>query len=102
MSFFQDVYEIVKKIPYGKVATYGQIAIMTGKPKNARIVGYALHKNPEPNVIPCHRVIFADGSVSDGFAFGGPDVQYQLLLNEGITFNEFGKVIMDLHRWNGD
>ena len=101
MAFAEDVYEIVKNIPYGKVASYGQVASMAGRPRNARVVGYALHRNPEPDVIPCHRVVFVDGSVCTGYAFGGPDVQRQLLANEGITFDEDGKVRMDVHSWNG-
>ena len=68
MAFAEDVYEIVKNIPYGKVASYGQVASMAGRPRNARVVGYALHRNPEPDVIPCHRVVFVDGSVCTGYA----------------------------------
>lgn len=96
-NFSEKVYEVVKKIPKGCVASYGQVAALAGNPRASRIVGYALHRNPEPGVIPCHRVVFKDGSVSTGFAFGGPGVQRELLENEGVTFTPDGKVDMKLH-----
>ena len=86
LSFSQQVYQVVRRIPRGKVATYGQVASLTGHPRNARFVGYALHDNPEPGVIPCHRVVFRDGSLAPGFAFGGPERQRQLLEDEGVHF----------------
>ena len=58
---FSAIYEAVRKIPRGKVATYGQIAAMCGNPRLAQVVGYALHKNPEPGVIPCHRIVSRKG-----------------------------------------
>lgn len=85
-SFNQRVYEVVRRIPEGAVATYGQVAVLAGSPRNARLVGYALHANPEPGVIPCHRVVFRDGSLAPGFAFGGPDAQRCLLEDEGVVF----------------
>ena len=78
--FSRHVYEVVRRIPKGKVATYGQVAALAGAPRNARFVGYALHSNPEPGVIPCHRVVFRDGS------FGGPERQRLLLEEEGVVF----------------
>ena len=85
-AFNQRVYEVVRRIPQGQVATYGQVAALAGNPRNARMVGYALHVNPEPGVIPCHRVVFRDGSMAPGFAFGGPDRQRELLEREGVCF----------------
>ena len=85
-SFSQRVYEVVKRIPAGKVATYGQVAALAGAPRNARFVGFALHANPEPGVIPCHRVVFRDGSLAPGFAFGGEQRQRELLEDEGVVF----------------
>lgn len=85
-SFNQRVYDVVRRIPRGKVATYGQVAALAGAPRNARFVGFALHSNPEPGVIPCHRVVFRDGSLAPGFAFGGPDEQRALLEDEGVRF----------------
>ena len=85
-GFFERVYEVVEQIPEGMVATYGQVALLAGRPRSARYVGYALHSNPRPGEIPCHRVVFADGRICEGFAFGGPDAQRELLLGEGVTF----------------
>ncbi|KFF30873.1 MGMT family protein [Bifidobacterium bombi] len=85
-TFNAKVYEVVKDIPEGMVATYGQVAELAGAPRNARFVGFALHRNPEPGIIPCHRVVFRDGSLAPGFAFGGPDEQRRLLEKEGVTF----------------
>lgn len=85
-SFNANVYEVVKRIPKGCVATYGQVAALAGRPRAARFVGFALHANPEPGVIPCHRVVFRDGSLAPGFAFGGDERQRELLEAEGVTF----------------
>lgn len=85
--FNKRVYEVVRRIPKGKVATYGQVAVLVGAPRNARFVGYALHSNPEPGVIPCHRVVFRDGSLAPGFAFGGPERQRLLLEEEGVALH---------------
>ena len=86
MNTFEKIYEQVKLIPRGKVATYGQIAILAGNPRWSRVVGYALHSNPEPGIIPCHRVVTKDGKLSKSFAFGGENVQRDLLINEGVAF----------------
>ena len=86
MNTFEKIYEQVKKIPKGKVATYGQIALMAGNPRWSQIVGYALHSNPEPGVIPCHRVVNKEGKLAKAFAFGGENAQRNLLINEGVIF----------------
>lgn len=78
------IYEAVKKIPAGKVATYGQIAELAGDKKMARAVGNALHRNPDPEHIPCYRVVNAKGELAGAFAFGGANVQEQLLAADGI------------------
>ena len=78
------IYEAVKKIPKGKVATYGRIAELAGDRKMARAVGNALHKNPEPDGIPCFRVVNAKGECSGSFAFGGQDAQAKRLREDGI------------------
>lgn len=78
------IYEAVKKIPAGKVATYGQIAELAGDKKMARAVGNALHKNPDPEHIPCFRVVNAKGELAGAFAFGGESVQAQLLEADGV------------------
>lgn len=100
MGAFNDaVYEVVRQIPAGRVASYGQVARMVGRPRNARFVGYALHVNPEPGIIPCHRVVFKDGSLAPGFAFGGEDEQRRLLEAEGVAFLDDGRVDMTRHTW---
>lgn len=78
------IYEAVKKIPKGKVATYGQIAKMAGNERMSRAVGNALHKNPEPDKIPCYKVVNSKGELASEFVFGGRDVQAKLLEAEGI------------------
>ena len=93
------IYEAVKRIPPGKVTNYGFIALIAGRPRAARAVGFALHHNPEPGVIPCHRVVFKDGSLSPGFAFGGPGIQRRLLEDEGVVFLPDGRVDMARCGW---
>ena len=78
------IYEAVKRIPSGHVATYSQVAEMAGNKKMARAVGNALHRNPDPSGIPCYRVVNAKGYCSGSFAFGGPDAQAKLLREDGI------------------
>ena len=78
------IYEAVKRIPYGHVATYAQVAEMAGDRKMARAVGNALHRNPDPGTIPCFRVVNSKGALSGEFAFGGPKAQTKLLEAEGI------------------
>ena len=98
MNFNQRVYAILREVPKGKVTTYGDIARLIGAPRSARQVGWALHNNPEPIVNPCHRVVFKDGSLTDGFAFGGKDMQAQLLEEEGVPVAD-GKIDMKKYRW---
>ena len=87
MSSLNDkVYEFVKSIPRGKVATYGQIALYLGNKNFARVVGNILHNNPDPEHIPCHRVVNAQGKLSRSYAFGGVDAQRRLLESEGVVF----------------
>lgn len=88
------IYEAVKKIPKGKVATYGQVAELAGNKKMSRAVGNALHKNPEPGVIPCHRVVSSKGKLAGDFAFGGLGVQAKLLFEEGVETVD-GKVDLE-------
>lgn len=99
MSFFEKVYTVVEKVPRGMVTTYGTVARLAGSPRASRQVGWALHCNPRPGEIPCHRVVFADGAVSPGFAFGGPEIQRAMLESEGIEFTDDGKVNMNKHFW---
>lgn len=78
------IYEAVKRIPKGKVATYGQVAAMAGDKNMSRAVGNALHKNPDSNDIPCYRVVNAKGELAGEFAFGGAGAQQKLLEADGI------------------
>ena len=99
MSVFSKIYNVVSKIPKGKVATYGQVALLAGNPRWARVVGYALHVNPEPFVIPCHRVVNREGKIAESFAFGGGDAQRVLLENEGIVFEKDGYIDLKKYLW---
>lgn len=101
-NFFERVYEFVKKVPKGKVVTYGDVASAIGAPRCARQVGWALHCNPQQGVIPCHRVVFADGSLTSGFAFGGIDIQKAMLLSEGVEVSDDYKINLKKFRWEGD
>ena len=80
------VYEFVKNIPQGKVATYGQIALHLGNRNFARVVGNILHSNPDPEHIPCYRVVNSQGQLSRSYAFGGIEAQRRLLESEGVVF----------------
>ena len=82
----EQVYEFVKSIPRGKVATYGQIALYLGNGNFAQVVGNILHGNPDPEHIPCHRVVNAQGQLSRSYAFGGIEAQRCLLESEGVVF----------------
>lgn len=90
-SATKRIYEAVKRIPKGCVATYGQVATMAGNERMSRAVGNALHKNPTPGIVPCHRVVDAKGRLAGGFAFGGMEVQAALLADEGVEVKD-GKV----------
>lgn len=85
------IYEAVKKIPKGRVATYGQVAALAGDKNMARAVGNALHRNPDPDTIPCYRVVNSKGELAGEFAFGGPGAQQRLLEADGIEVTD-GKV----------
>ena len=98
MTVFDRIYEAVRLIPAGSVATYGQVAEAAGNRRLARVVGYALHVNPQPGVIPCHRVVKKDGEVSSAFAFGGANRPVALLQAEGVAFTDELHVDMERFR----
>ena len=114
-EFSNKVFDVVKRIPRGKVATYGQVACMLGCPRSARYVGFALRANPasanpeqgaivgeaDTGEIPCHRVVFKDGRLCQGYAFGGPNVQKHLLEQEGVVFSDNDHVNLEACLWNG-
>ena len=87
------------QIPKGKVTTYGQVALLAGNPRWARVVGYALHQNPAPGVIPCHRGVNRDGRVAASFAFGGGETQREILEREGVVFRVDGTVDLAVYGW---
>ncbi|MDE5564311.1 MAG: MGMT family protein [Oscillospiraceae bacterium] len=101
MTVFERIYAVVRQIPAGKTATYGIVAQLAGNPKWARAVGYALHSNPEPGVIPCHRVVNRFGGLAPAFAFGGEQQQRALLEAEGVLFRPDGTVDLEACLWNG-
>ena len=100
---YARIYAVVEKIPRGKVATYGQIAALTGMPRHARQAGYALAATPETLNIPWHRVINAQGRVSlrlRHWDSGSDDLQRILLESEGVVFDATGRVNLEEFRWN--
>ncbi len=99
-SFYDRIYLAVRQIPRGRVATYGQIAAMAGNGGAARAVGNALHVNPQPGVIPCHRVVNAQGRLAPHFAFGGDAEQQRLLEAEGVTVRDHHVDLREF-QWRG-
>ena len=85
---YEKIYEVVRQIPKGCVATYGQVAALAGNKRWARVVGYALHVNPDPEGIPCYRVVNREGRLAEAFAFGGVHRQKELLEAEGIAVSQ--------------
>lgn len=99
-STFELIYDVVRRIPKGKVATYGQIARLAGNAKWSRVVGYALHVNPDPANIPCFRVVNRFGDLSGAFAFGGADIQAKLLRADGVEVRN-NTVDLNKFMWDG-
>ena len=96
---YARIYAVVRRIPRGRVATYGQIAELAGLPGHARQVGYALHALPDGTTVPWHRVLNAAGGLSPRAVQGAELTQRQLLEREGVPFNLRGRVPLDLIRW---
>ncbi len=101
-GFFERVYAALMQVPEGKVVTYGQIAYAIGAPRCARQVGYALHANPQPGIIPCHRVVNRFGQLAPAFAFGGMEVQAALLQREGVDVREDFSVDLEKYLYQGN
>jgi methylated-DNA-protein-cysteine methyltransferase-like protein len=100
MSAYDAIYAIVRQIPSGQVATYGQIADLAGLPGQARLVGYALYRIDQPSDIPWQRVVNAKGKVSESpFRYGSDDLQRSLLEQEGIEFSPEGKINLSRYQW---
>jgi methylated-DNA-protein-cysteine methyltransferase-like protein len=99
-NFAEKVYKTVQKIPLGKVATYGQVAMLCGSSKAARAVGTALHRNPSPDVIACHRIVNRSGCLAKNFGFGGQESQKRLLELEGVLVDEDYRVNLYNYQWD--
>ncbi len=97
-NFFNKVYKVVAKIPYGKVTTYGDIAEACGITSAARTVGWAINGTKESG-LPCHRVVNRFGALTGRLHFGDPDLMKDLLRSEGIEFDKDGCVKMDKYHW---
>ncbi|MGB9150853.1 MAG: MGMT family protein [Burkholderiales bacterium] len=98
-SRYERIYAAVKKIPRGKVATYGQVALLAGMGRHARQVGYALHALPDGKKIPWHRVINAKGEISARSSGDHDQLQRVLLEKEGVVFSLNGRVSLEKYRW---
>lgn len=98
MEFHQTIYQLVRQIPYGKVASYGQLAALAGRPGAARAVGHAMRVCRDSSV-PCHRVVHQDGSTTAAFDTIERNTQRRLLEQEGVAFSPDQKVFMDQFQW---
>jgi methylated-DNA-protein-cysteine methyltransferase-like protein len=98
----QRIWDVVRRIPRGRVATYGQVATIAGLAGQARQVGYALHDLPEGNDVPWHRVINARGEVSPRAEPGWDGFQRHLLEEEGLVFDDRGRLDLERYRWDPD
>ena len=100
VGFFASVYALVRRIPRGKVATYGQIARLLGAPRSARVVGWAMHGTPHSFRVPWQRVVQRGGSLSPSVCPADPGCQRRLLEREGVTFLVGGRIDMARHQWS--
>lgn len=96
---YQSIYEAVRHVPRGRVATYGQVARVAGRPATARQVGYALSRLPEGTDVPWHRVVNAKGEVSALPFFGGAEIQRAKLESEGVRFDASDRIDFSRYRW---
>ena len=101
-TFHDQVFDIVARIPIGRVTTYGWIARALNAPRSARIVGYALHSGVRRKDVPCHRVINRDGELSGAWAWGDPQLMRRLLEEEGVEFDQRGRVNLQRFGWEPD
>jgi methylated-DNA-protein-cysteine methyltransferase-like protein len=97
---YRAIYDAVRRVPRGRVATYGQIASLAGLDGHARLVGYALHALPDDAPVPWHRVVNAKGTVSRRRSGSGHDVlQRKMLEREGVKFDREGRLSLAVFRW---
>jgi methylated-DNA-protein-cysteine methyltransferase-like protein len=97
-----QIYRTVQRVPYGRIATYGQIAALAGLPGQARQVGYALNATPEELLIPWHRIINAKGSISKRAEPVYETIQRELLEQEGVIFDRHGRIPLHRYQWQPD
>lgn len=101
MSSHNVIHEVVRQIPEGRVLTYGDVAALAGMPRQARLVGYALHALPPHSSVPWQRVVNARGGISTGRAYPGGDLlQRRLLEEEGVEFDATGRLSLERFRWH--
>lgn len=99
-TVFEKIYQIVADIPPGRVATYGQVALLAGNPRWARVVGYALFSCPADRALPCHRVVNRLGQTAEAFVEAdGTNRQVELLKAEGVGFLPDGRVDLKKYSW---
>ena len=99
LSFREEVYQLIRKIPVGKVVTYGQVAQLVGHPKAARAVGLFMRTNPDAPRTPCHRIVASDGRLTGYSGGNGIPTKREMLLKEGVFFNG-EKVDLERSLWN--
>ena len=100
LEFNKRIYELVRLIPKGKVATYGQLAMMSGKPNGARMAGRAMKNTPAEIDLPCHRVVNAAGNTAPDYVFESKTHQRAMLEAEGVSFKTNGNINMEICKWN--
>jgi len=99
MNFKEKIYGLCSSIPKGKVATYGQLARLAGKPKAARAVGVFMKNNPDAPVVPCHRVVASDGKLTGYSGIGGINKKKKMLIEEGVIFKN-NRVDLSVSNWD--
>lgn len=97
-DFSIEIYDVLRRVPEGRVISYSQLARLAGRPGAARAVGNILHRNPLPDELPCYRVVHADGTLAPAFAFGGIMRQKELLEADGVAVINY-RVDMNMYAW---
>jgi len=101
-NFFEKVYSVARRIPYGRVTSYGAIAKYLGAAKSARMVGWAMNASHNDDTVPAHRVVNKQGLLTGKHHFDGINLMQQLLENEGVIIKDAKIVNFDVIFWNPD